>query len=114
MKKVLAIIMAVIMCLSLCACGKKEPVETVEDKVISSVKSNIMARIAIQYDTVGAPSITCFIDEIGENQYEATGKVTVKDKYGDSYTGKYDATVKYDPSTDDCNVNCTIDKLYKD
>ena len=46
--------------------------------------------------------------------FEVTGKVTVKDKYGDSYTGKYDAVVEYDPATDDCDANCDIDKLYKD
>ena len=49
----------------------------------------------------------------GENEYEVTGKVTVQDKYGDSYTGNYDATVEYNPTTDKCDVDCNIGDLYK-
>lgn len=115
MKKILAILMALVMCVSLSACGSsKEPEETVDEKVISAVKSDITAEIILFYDTVGVPSITCFVDEISENEFEVTGKVTVKDKYGDTYTGKYDAVVEYDPSTDECDVDCELYKLYKD
>lgn len=115
MKKVFAIILAMVLCLSLCACsGGNGDTESVEDKVKLAVESQIMANIMLQYDTTGLPSITYYIDEISENNFEVTGKVTVKDKYGDSYTGKYDAVVEYDPATDDCDADCDIDKLYKD
>ena len=74
----------------------------------------IMVEIALSYDTTGVPTITTFVDEIGENTYEVTGKVTVKDKYGDSYTGKYDAEVEYNPATDNCDVDLELGDLYKD
>ena len=50
------------------------------------------------------PTITTYVEKISENTYEVTGKVTIKDKYGDSYTGKYDAEVEYNPSTEKCSV----------
>lgn len=115
MKKLFAIILSVVLGLSLCACSESgSNSESVEDKVRSAVENYIMASVAVQYDTTGVPSITAYIDEIGENEYEVTGKVTVRDKYGDSYTGKYDAVVEYDPETDDCAVDCNLGNLYKD
>ena len=116
MKKVLAIILAMILCFSLCACngGNEEDTESIEDKVKSAVKSDIMATIKLQYDTTGLPNITCYVDKISENKFEVTGKVTVKDKYGDSYTGKYDADVEYKPERDYCDVDLDIGSLYKD
>lgn len=119
MKKILALILAIITCLSLCACtggGNSNDAKSssVEDKVKESVKYQIMAEVALKYDTTGAPSCTYFVDEIGENKFEVTGKVTVRDKYGDSYTGKYDAEVIYDPADDDCDVSLEMGTLYKD
>ena len=115
MKKVFSIILAMVLCLSLCACsGGNVDTKSVEDKVKLAVESQIMAKITLQYDTTGIPSITYYIDKISENKFEVTGKVTVKDKYGDSFTGKYDAVVEYDPATDKCDADCDIGKLYKD
>ena len=117
MKRIILVILAVVMCLGMCACGggsEAEESETPRDKVISSVKSHIMAQIALGYDTVGVPTITTYVEEVEENVYEVTGKITVKDKYGDSYTGKYDSTVEYDPELGSCDVDLDIDKLYKD
>ena len=115
MKRLLALLMVLVFCASLCACGgsggKKE---TVEDKVISAARSRILVEIALGYDTEGVPNITTFVDDIGDNTYMVTGKVTVKDKYGDTYTGKYDAEVTYNPSSDQCDVDLELGKLYKD
>ena len=114
MKKLFAIILSMLLCLSLCACGSNGgDTESVEDKVRDAVESQINVDIMLRYDTTGVPSITTYIDEIGENEFEVTGKVTVRDKYGDTYTGNYDAVVEYDPATDDCDVDCDIDTLYK-
>ena len=114
MKKLLAVILAMLLCVSLFACGGKGgDTESVEDKVKDAVESQIQVNIMLQYDTTGVPSITYYVDKIGENVFEVTGKVTVRDKYGDTYTGNYDAEVEYNPSTDKCKVDCDIDKLYK-
>lgn len=115
MKKILALLLAIALCVGLCACGgSKEPEINPESEAADAVRSRIMVEIALGYDTVGVPSITTYVDQVGENTYEVTGKVTVKDKYGDSYTGKYDATVEYDPATEDCDVDLSLGSLYKD
>lgn len=110
--------MVILFCISLCACGDNSSntgTKSVESMAQEEVKYNIMAQIAIGYETEGLPQITYFVNKSGENEYEVTGKITVKDKYGDTYTGKYDALVEYDPVTDECSVkNCDIDSLYKD
>lgn len=115
MKKLLAFLLALACCLSLCACGgAEEEEESVRDKVISAVRARIMVEITLTYDTVGVPTITTYVDENSDGTFEVTGKVTVKDKYGDSYTGKYDAEVTYNESTDKCNVDLDLGSLYKD
>lgn len=114
MKRLLALLLALICCLSLCACGAEEEEESVVDKVRSAVRSHIMVEITLFYDTTGVPNITMFVDENSDGSYEVTGKVTVKDKYGDSYTGKYDAEVTYNKSTDKCDVDLDLGDLYKD
>ena len=117
MKKFLSLLLTIGLCVSLVACGggssSESKTESVESKVESSVKAHINAEIILSYDTVGVPNITYYIDEISENNFEVSGKVTVQDKYGDSYSGKYDATVKYNPETDKCDTDVEIDKLYK-
>ena len=40
--------------------------------------------------------------------------VTIRDKYGDTFTGKYDATAIYNPLTDEFDVDYEVGKLYKD
>ena len=117
MKKLLCLLLTLVMCISLVACGaessSESTTESVASKVKRSVESLINTKIAINYDTVGVPDITCYIDEVSQNNFEVSGKVTVKDKYGDSYSGKYDATVKYNPETDKCDTDVEIDTLYK-
>ena len=118
MKKIFSLLLVLIMCISLVACGggsssESKTEESIESKVRKSVDSHIDVEIMLSYNTVGEPDITYYVDEISENNFEVSGKVTVKDKYGDSYSGKYDATVKYDPETDKCDTDVEIDKLYK-
>lgn len=101
--KVLAFILAFSMLALLCACGESK--ESIEDKVKSAVDSRAIVYVKLMYETSGLPTLTHYIDEIGDNTYKVTGKVTVRDNYGDSFTGKYDAEVTYDPETEECN--CT-------
>lgn len=116
MKRVFALILAFALCFGLCACGggSTESKDSPEEKVRIAVRSQIVVELMFSYDTTGAPTITTYVDEIGNNRYEVTGKVTVNDKYGDSYTGKYDAEVEYDPATGDCDVDLDLGTLYKD
>lgn len=114
MKRVIALLLVLVLCVGLCACSNSGTTKnSKEDKVVSSVKSRIMVEVKLNYDTTGAPTITTNVKKISENTYEVTGKVTVKDKYGDSYTGKYDAEVEYNPSTETCSVDLNLGKLYR-
>ena len=115
MKKILLVLLTLVFVFSLVACDDTgEKTDSVSDEVKSAVRGRIIATVALQYDTTGSPNITFFVDEIGDNIYEVTGKVTVRDKYGDSYTGKYDAEVEYNPEDDDCNVTSfDLGTLYK-
>lgn len=114
MKKIIALLMIAVMGLSLVACGSSESsTETIEDKIVEGVKGEIMYTIAFTHETQGVPHITYYVDKINNKKYSVSGKVTVKDKYGDSYTGKYDATAKYDATLDDVVVDLDLRKLYK-
>ena len=112
MKKLLSFTLIFILVFFLFACG--EPPQTVESKVADAVEFEVMFEIMLSYEIVGTPIVTTYIDTIGENEYEVTGKVTVRDKYGDTYTGKYDAIVSYNPETDKCSAQVDIDTLYRD
>ena len=116
MKKLLAIILATVISFSLFACGGSggsESTNSIEDKVENAVKNQLIIRISLQYDAT-VTNTTFNVDKKSENKYEVAGKVTARDKYADFYTGKYDAVVEYDPTTDTCKVTeCSIDKLYK-
>lgn len=120
MKKFLSVLLMSVIMFSLVACGgtkepEKSPEELIIEDVKSAVSSKIIATIIWKYDTEGTPIITHYVDEISENKFEVTGKVTVRDKYGDTYTGKYDAIVEYDPAEEDSDiVSFNLGTLYKD
>ena len=118
-KGMLAVVLAMLMLVSVCVgCSiKSEPKATepsLEQRVSEEVKNKIQFVVGFQYEIVGLPEVTTYVQETGTNTYSVTGKVTVKDKYGDTYTGKYDATATYSPETDEISVSQNIDTLYKD
>ena len=118
MKKLLLVLLVTTLTFSLIACDGKESSKSAEELIIEDVKSTVRGEISStiiwKYDTEGAPTITYYVDEISENKFEITGKVTVCDKYGDTYTGKYDAVVEYDPVEEDSDiVSFNLGTLYK-
>ena len=120
MKKILLMLLMSALVFTFVACDlnnepEKSPEELIIEDVESCVTAEIIATIIWQYDTEGSPLITHYVDEIGENKFEVTGKVTVRDKYGDTYTGKYDAIVEYDPISEDSDiVSFNLGTLYRD
>lgn len=118
MKKLLVLLLVCALTLGLCACAPKinvPSVKTAEDLVEDAVYSKIMLEILFDYDDVSVNRVTYYIDEINDSKYELTGKITVRDKYGDTYTGKYDCIVSYNSKEDKYEVKeLDIGTLYKD
>ena len=115
MKKILCFALVVILCCSFISCENKGAEPSKEDLVKECVKNRIGVELMLSYDITGNIQTTYFLDEVSTNVFEVTGKVTVKDKYGDTYSGKYDAVVEYDPQTKKCSIeDLEIGKLYKD
>ncbi len=117
MKRIISLILVLTLaCCLLCACGgsDSEREKSAEEVIRSAVESRIIVNISLNYDTVGVPDITVYITENSDGSYRATGKVTVKDKYGDTYTGKYDAEVDYDEESNSAYVSdLDLGSLYK-
>jgi len=112
MKKLVGVILVLMLCFSLCACGEGE---SVKDKVGDAVQLMVISYVDYQYDIRAVTNVTAYVEEISENEFEVSGKVTALDDYGDSYTGKYDAVAVYDPETDYCDViDCNVDTMYKE
>ncbi len=115
MKKVLSVVLVVAMLLLLCACGSNSGSErSLSDRAASQVKSTVQVYINMSYDIVGVPQVTTYVKDLGGGEYQVTGKVTIRDGYGDTYTGKYDATATYNESSDRFDVDFDVDSLYKD
>lgn len=116
MKKVFSLILALVMCLSLCACGigKDKKEKSMSERAADAVRAQINVYITLHYDTNGVPQVTTYVNETSMYQFEVSGKVTIRDKYGDTFTGKYDATAIYNPLTDEFDVDYEVGKLYKD
>lgn len=93
-----------------------ETVETIEDKVRSSARIEVRVDVYLKYGYFPTVNITNVSESYTENnKYYVSGKYTVKDNYGDAYTGKFDVTVVYDPETEQCDATETeIQTAYKD
>ncbi len=116
MKKIFVFVLVLAMVFSFSACGgtMQEEGKSVEDEIRSDVRSRVMVDVTLSYDIVGVPNITMYLDKVDEDTYEITGKVSVKDKYGDSYTGNYDAVAVVSESGSVSISSCEVGTLYKD
>ncbi len=120
MKKALSLLLALVLCLSLCACGASETSNKPEDKAADAVRNHLLVQTLLEYSFEGVPKITTFVNEIEPKyyeecdvKYEVTGKIYIMDKYGDFWCAKYDAYVLYDSTSDKYDVSkCELDKFY--
>ena len=110
MKKIIAIILAVIMCISMVACAavSKEP-ESNEPSLSDKIHTAVMAR-ANMYCKVMYEDVRNVTIDIGSSAEAEDGTYTVKgyariiDNYGDTYKGKFEAVVEVDDSG---SVSCS-------
>lgn len=101
MKKFVSILLMIVLCFSLCSCSEKNSgTESVMDQIKTAVRTSIGTQIVLRYERTGVTNVTYQIYKVEEGVYEVSGKVTVRDQYGDYFTGTYDADVAYDPAKD--------------
>lgn len=125
MKKLLALFLVLMMCTCLFACGAGSTGENTQteaqssdddvfERVQSMAENSVRAYVKYAYDYKDV-SLTTYVDALSGSKYEVSGKVTITDKYGDSYTGNYDVLLTYDVFNDTLTVDSTdVDSLYRD
>lgn len=101
MKKALSLFLALVMCLSLCACGSESQDENfnneknVQDKLETNVREKASIECIAAYKG-GIKSLDVSVtdyDDNGDGTYDVKGYVKFTDDYGDHYKAKYNAVV---------------------
>ena len=107
MKKFFLILISAVLCISFVACGNTDDSNDIRESIRQAIW--IKANSALQFNFQGtklegsyvdSQNITCYINQTDDLTYEVSGKVTVRDRYGDTYTGNYDAVVYFDTDGD--------------
>lgn len=110
-KKILVAFLAVVMCALFCACGAEESTSTVKEpslkeKAITRVERDVRSKVSDKYDASGGVLCnTASAAEVKENRFEVSGKVYIKDKYGNLTSTVYDGTVFFD---DDGKISSAV------
>ena len=101
MRKVLSLFLAFVMslCVSLCACGEKEPEFDPKEEFRSEVSGDVATKCFFSYKDI--KSAITFLSDIKVDGDTCTGKgkVTIRDAYGDTYVGKVTAVYRYNEET---------------
>ena len=107
MKKALSLILTLVMCLSLCACGgnnnsnKMTPEEVVIDRAKWDVQFTLTSN-----GCQGLPNVQITsIEEVVDNQFEFYGTYSAKNEYGETVKGKFSGTGTYNPETEKASVD---------
>lgn len=99
MKKLIALSLVLIMVLSLCACGQKEPEFDPREEFKSKVNAAVAAKCILSYADVKTATTALSDIDVNGDTYTGKGKVTIKDNYGDTYVGKVTAVYTYNEET---------------
>ncbi len=95
LKKFTALILALVMCLPLAACGKKEPEFNLRDEIKLAIQAKASVECLFNYANVKLVLVdTLNYDDNGDGTYDCKGYISITDDYGDKYRGKFDAVVK--------------------
>jgi hypothetical protein len=127
MKKLLAIILAAVMLLSVMGCtvdtyeqddyGIDEEQEEQEDPrsiAEEKAKSHIYNYVKSHFSVIDV-NVTITSSSENNNYFKFYGKTNCTDKYGDTYSGNFDIGIKYYPDTNSYNVfTYDQDDLLKD
>lgn len=118
MKKIIVfLLLTIIFCFSFCTCNNNTDTsksESIEEKVKYDVDNTIHTEFIWGYGDLNLRYITHYVNTISENTFKVSGKITTIDNYGDFYTGKYDAIVKYNSDEDKFDTTVNIGTFYMD
>ena len=95
MKKVLSLILALLMGITLLACGAKEPEFDPKEVFKSKVQAAVAVQCKFSYEDVRNAMTSLTSISVEGDTYTGKGKVTIYDSYGDTYVGKITAVYKY-------------------
>lgn len=110
----LILILAIVLICVFCFGGSSEPEETLEDTLRKHINAQVYSYVAIRYDVSGInPRITT-LRETTEGTWEAYGKVSARNTYGDSYTGTFEGTCEFIESEDDFDCSLDYSDMRKD
>ena len=97
MKRALSLILALVMSLSLCACGQKiDP----EEKFREKVQNDVLRQSFYAYGAISFAKTTLTTIQVEGDTYTGKGTVSVRDNNGDTYVGSVTAVYRYDKKTD--------------
>ncbi len=113
MKKALALLLALVMCVSFAACGGGSSEESEKQSPEAAVKDAAEWDVAFRVKSSGYTIVpsnvkVTKITETSENQYEIYGTFTCKNEYGETVQGKFDGTGNYNPETEKASVNLDL------
>ena len=93
------------------------PDKDLKDRVRSRVDSTAKVYVMLKYDTSYVNIEIYTLEKESDNTYEAYGKIKLRDKYGDNYSGKFDGTCTIENAEkEDEDITCNLDygKFYKE
>ena len=97
MRKITGVLLLMMVCLLFCSCGSNSP----EDKIKSNIQTSIIQEIEDEYDIKSITDITYNIEQMTIKTYCVSGKIKLKDRYGNYYQGEYDAYLEYVAETEE-------------
>lgn len=96
MKKWTALLLALVMCLALCACGGKKPESpSPEEKLTENVRLFINTKCMYTIEDAKSTQVTVHIDDVDTSAapdkaiYSVSGQVRITDAFGDQYDAQY-------------------------
>lgn len=91
MKRILALLLAISLIFTLCACSSKKPKFDAEEALKREIQADVAVYCKFHYSNVKNAMVSITTISNDGNDYTAKGKVTIIDDYGDKYVGKVDA-----------------------
>lgn len=107
MKKAIALILVLMLCLSLCACGGKDTSDkmTPKEAVADAAKWDVQFTLTAS-GCKGLPSVqVTTIEEVGDNEFEFYGTYSAQNEYNQTVKGTFAGTGTYNPETEKASVD---------